>query len=79
MTPDIPPALLADQFTLRRRPPSEKLVDLGFRQLTLCLASVVALLLLGIFFTPLFFVVVQRLFGRRKPVARTDTAGPGAG
>ena len=53
MTPDIPPALLADQFTLRRRPPSEKLVDLGFRQLTLCLASVVALLLLGIFLTVL--------------------------
>jgi multidrug efflux pump len=33
--------------------------------------------LLGIFFTPLFFVVVQRLFGRRKPGARTDTEGSG--
>ena len=51
MTPDTPVAVNADAFTLRRRPPSEKLVDLGFRQLTLCLASVVALLLLGIFYT----------------------------
>jgi len=43
------------------------------------LGGMVAGTLLGIFFTPLFFVVVQRLFGRRKPVAHTDTAGPGAG
>jgi phosphate transport system permease protein len=38
-----------DIFTLRRRPGSEKLLDTGFRQLTLFLASVVALVLLGIF------------------------------
>ena len=40
-----------DVFTLRRRPPSEKLLDTGFRQLTLALASAVALVLLGIFLT----------------------------
>ena len=51
MTPARPSAENADAFTLRRRPPSEKLVDLGFRQLTLCLSAVVALLLLGIFYT----------------------------
>ena len=51
MTPDRHSAVDADAFTLRRRPPSEKLVDIGFRQLTLCLASIVALLLLGIFYT----------------------------
>jgi len=44
-------ALNADAFTLRRRPPAEKLVDLGFRQLTLLLASTVAIVLLGIFLT----------------------------
>ena len=38
-----------DLFTLRRRPPSERLVDLGFRQLTMLLAASVALVLLGIF------------------------------
>ena len=43
--------LAADAFTLRRRPPSEKLLYLGFRQLTLVLASVVAIVLLGIFLT----------------------------
>ena len=43
--------LAADAFTLRRRPPSEKLIDLGFRQLTLVLASFVAIMLLGIFLT----------------------------
>ena len=45
------PSLAApeDVFTLRRRPPAEKLLDTGFRQLTLALASVVALVLLGIF------------------------------
>jgi phosphate transport system permease protein len=42
-----PPSV--DAYTLRRRPASEKLVDQGFRQLTLALASVVALVLLGIF------------------------------
>ncbi|MEB3306760.1 MAG: phosphate ABC transporter permease subunit PstC [Cyanobacteriota bacterium] len=51
MTPDHPSVVDADAFTLRRRPPSEKLVDLGFRQLTLGLASIVALLLVGIFYT----------------------------
>ena len=40
-----------DAFTLRRRPPSERFVDLGFRQLTLVLASMVAIVLLGIFLT----------------------------
>ena len=40
-----------DAFTLRRRPPSEKLVDIGFRQLTLVLASMVAIALIGIFIT----------------------------
>ncbi len=40
-----------DVFTLRRRPPSEKLLDTGFRQLTLALASMVALVLIGIFLT----------------------------
>ena len=43
--------LAADAFTLRRRPPSEKLIDLGFRQLTVLLASAVAIVLLGIFLT----------------------------
>ncbi|MCH9714110.1 MAG: phosphate ABC transporter permease subunit PstC [Cyanobacteria bacterium] len=38
-----------DAFTLRRRPPGEKFLDLGFRQLTLALASVVAIVLLAIF------------------------------
>ena len=41
----------ADAFTLRRRPASEKLIDLGFKQLTLLLASAVAIVLLGIFLT----------------------------
>lgn len=49
MTTDIRPLGDADAFTLRRRPPAEKLVDQGFRQLALALASVVAILLLGIF------------------------------
>ncbi len=40
-----------DLFTLRRRPPSERLVDVGFRNLTIALASVVAIVLLGIFLT----------------------------
>jgi hypothetical protein len=34
-------------FTRRRRPSSEKLLDIGFRQLTLALASVVAIVLLA--------------------------------
>jgi phosphate transport system permease protein len=41
----------ADAFTLRRRPAGEKLLDIGFRQLTLVLASLVAIVLLGIFLT----------------------------
>lgn len=49
MTTDPSTLLNADAFTLRRRPPSEKLVDVGFRQLSLALASVVAIVLLGIF------------------------------
>jgi phosphate transport system permease protein len=40
-----------DAFTLRRRPPAEKLVDIGFRQLSFSLASLVAIVLLGIFLT----------------------------
>jgi phosphate transport system permease protein len=39
------------QFTLRRRPASEKLLDQAFRQLTLALAAVVALILFAIFVT----------------------------
>jgi multidrug efflux pump len=42
------------------------------------LGGMIAGTLLGIFFTPLFFVVVQRIFGRRKPVAHSEPAGPGA-
>lgn len=38
-----------DLFTLRRRPPSERLLDLAFRQLTMVLAATVAVVLLGIF------------------------------
>jgi phosphate transport system permease protein len=49
MTTDFRSDAKADVFSLRRRPPSEKLVDLGFRQLSLALASVVAIVLLGIF------------------------------
>ena len=41
----------ADAFTLRRRPAGEKLLDIGFRQLTLVLASLVAIVLLAIFIT----------------------------
>jgi phosphate transport system permease protein len=54
LTDPSPPAhspSLEDAFTLRRRPPAEKLLDLGFRQLTLLLASMVAIVLLGIFLT----------------------------
>ncbi|MFM9103043.1 MAG: phosphate ABC transporter permease subunit PstC [Cyanobium sp.] len=49
MTTDFRTAAKADAFTLRRRPPTEKMVDIGFRQLSLVLASVVAIVLLGIF------------------------------
>ena len=35
-----------DQYLLRNRPPSEKLVDQGFQLLSTSLASVVALVLL---------------------------------
>jgi phosphate transport system permease protein len=50
ITPGVGPASVgADAFTLRRRPPSEKLVDIGFRQLSMALASMVAVVLLGIF------------------------------
>ncbi|MFM7733110.1 MAG: phosphate ABC transporter permease subunit PstC [Cyanobium sp.] len=40
-----------DAFTLRRRPAAEKLLDNGFRQLTLALAGAVAVVLLGIILT----------------------------
>ena len=40
-----------DLFTLRRRPTSEKLIDVGFRQLVIVLASLVAIILLGILLT----------------------------
>ncbi|QEY31701.1 phosphate ABC transporter permease subunit PstC [Synechococcus sp. RSCCF101] len=43
-----------DSFTLRRRPASEKLLDIGFRQLTTALASMVALILIGILLVVLF-------------------------
>ena len=52
----------ADLFELRRRPPQEKLVDQGFRQLAVLLASIVGLVLLGI------LLVV--LFGSREAMAR---------
>ncbi|MEB3306296.1 MAG: phosphate ABC transporter permease subunit PstC [Cyanobacteriota bacterium] len=39
----------SEAFTLRRRPTSEKLVDNGFKQLTVLLAAMVAVILLGIF------------------------------
>jgi phosphate transport system permease protein len=42
-----------DLFSLRRRPPQEKLVDQGFRQLSIVLASIVGLVLLGILLTVL--------------------------
>ena len=41
----------AASFTLRRRPASEKLLDLAFHQLTLALAALVAIVLLGIVLT----------------------------
>lgn len=46
-----PPAQAADAYTLRRRPPAERFTDLAFQQLTLGLASAVAIILLGIFLT----------------------------
>jgi phosphate transport system permease protein len=51
-----------DLFELRRRPPQEKLVDQGFRQLAVILASIVGMVLLGI------LLVV--LFGSREAMAR---------
>ena len=42
------------------------------------LGGMIAGTLLGIFFTPLFFVVVQRLFGRREPAGRPVAADSGA-
>jgi len=41
----------AEAFTLRRRPPFEKLIDNGFRQSTILMAAMVALVLLAIFAT----------------------------
>ena len=43
----------SEAFSLRRRPTTEKLLDLGFRQLTLMLAALVAILLLAILLTVL--------------------------
>ena len=51
-----------DLFDLRRRPPQEKLVDQGFRQLSIVLASLVGLVLLGILLTV--------LSGSREAMAR---------
>jgi phosphate transport system permease protein len=45
MTPESRP----EAFILRRRPSSEKIVDQGFYQLTVLLAAMVAVILLGIF------------------------------
>jgi phosphate transport system permease protein len=42
-----------EDFTLRHRPPAEKLVDQGFRQLSFLLAAMVAVVLLAIFLTVL--------------------------
>jgi len=41
--------LPVDRFKSRRRPPSERWIDSGFRGLTILLASTVAIILLGIF------------------------------
>ena len=49
MTPPSPTP--ASDFTLRRRSPSEKLLDFGFQQLTLALAALVAIALLAIVLT----------------------------
>ena len=46
-----PPA--DDLFALRRRPPQEKMVDQGFRWMTIALASLVGLVLVGILLTVL--------------------------
>lgn len=51
MTPASPPPIDAGAFTLRRRPASEKLLDMAFQQLTLALAGFVAILLLAIVLT----------------------------
>ncbi len=40
-----------DSFTLRRRPLRERLLDQGFRQLMVLLASIVGIVLIGILFT----------------------------
>ncbi|MFM7652908.1 MAG: phosphate ABC transporter permease subunit PstC, partial [Vulcanococcus sp.] len=42
-----------DAFALRRRPLQERLVDQGFRQLVVILASIVGIVLLGILLTVL--------------------------
>ena len=42
-----------DLFALRRRPPQEKMVDQGFRWMTIALASLVGLVLVGILLTVL--------------------------
>ena len=37
------------EFLLRRRPPSEKLVDMGFKNFVFAMASMVAVILFSIF------------------------------
>jgi len=49
--PTVEPDSLARAYTLRRRPMSEKLLDGGFRNLSMGLAGLVATLLLGILIT----------------------------
>ncbi|MBM5800391.1 MAG: phosphate ABC transporter permease subunit PstC [Cyanobacteria bacterium K_DeepCast_35m_m2_023] len=51
MTSASPPSIETGIYSLRRRPASEKLLDFGFHQLTLLLAALVAILLLGILLT----------------------------
>ena len=51
MTSASPPPIDASSFTLRRRPAAEKFVDVAFQQLTLLLAALVAIVLLGIVLT----------------------------
>jgi phosphate transport system permease protein len=52
-TGESPEIGIRDAFTLRRRPASERLLDSGFRWLTLLLAALVAVVLAGIFLTVL--------------------------
>ena len=51
VSPSPAAAALADSYTLRRRPLGEKLLDSGFRNLTMALAGLVATILLAILIT----------------------------